>query len=100
MGEVFERCTFSYSHLMVEVEDPQVAAAKLLNEVDMEGEKPAKIAQNGTNMCIFKSDEEEEGDQTEQICHSKLLILLKIGIIFMSLHFFFNLEYLIPELNL
>merc|ERR1712096_196841 len=117
--KVFQKCSFGYPITVIEAEDSSVAAEKKLNEVtkevsqiaevekvpaEMEKVQPCtsnlpqdmnnsvqeegKPAQNGTNMCILKSAE-DEGREGECFSEFLLLLLFKMGMIFLSLYFIF-----------
>jgi hypothetical protein len=87
---VFEKFTVHYPASIVETVHPAVAAEKVLKELIANGslQEAATIAQN---IRILPAAE-EMGNDSEELCHSKLLLFLKIGLIFFSLFLIFHHE--------
>jgi hypothetical protein len=101
--KVFKKCKLRYPHVILAVildnEHPSLAAEKKLNELEtnnsaQEGRKIATISQKEKNMCRLELAEEERREM-EELCNITLLLLLKIGMIFLLLYNIFDLEYLI-----
>merc|ERR1712096_146431 len=82
---VFEESKLDYRHFMIKVENPSVAAEKVLKEQEtnnsvQEEAKVARIPQNGTKLSNWKSAEKRTRE-IEQL-HS-ILCILTMGFIFL-----------------